>query len=66
MMYRTDDPVRDFEAQDREQQRRLARCPICYECGEPIQDEKLFYIDGRFYHEDCMEEHHKYTEDYEY
>ena len=65
MMYRTDDPVRDFENYDREQQRRLERYPICECCGEHIQDEKLYYIDGRFFCEECIEDCHRYTEDFE-
>lgn len=62
-MYRTDDPVADFLAHDREQQSRLERYPICKVCGEHIQDEKCYRVDGRcFIHLDCVEE--VYTDDY--
>jgi RNA polymerase-binding transcription factor DksA len=64
-MYRTDDPIADFLARQRDIDERLERYPICECCGERIQDEKLYYIDGRFYCEECIEDCHKYTEDFE-
>lgn len=58
----TGDPYADADARDRYQQERLSRYPICKECGEHIQDEKMFIIDGRYYCPDCVEEVD--TEDY--
>lgn len=40
--------------------------PIYSYCGKPIQDERLFDINGELYHPDCAEkEFCKWTEDYE-
>ena len=39
--------------------------PRCEHCGEAIQDEDLFDLEGTLYHIDCaMEEFKKKTEDY--
>ena len=59
----TGDPHADFDARDRAQEKALAKYPRCVECGEPIQSEKHYYIDGRHYCTDCVEE--VYTEEYE-
>ena len=49
-----------------EQERKLARLPKCCCCGEAIQDEELWDIEGKLYHEECaIEEFRKRTEDYE-
>ena len=53
MFIRTDDPVRDFERHDAEQQRKLDRLPKCEYCGEPIQDEECYEINGALVHSDC-------------
>lgn len=47
-MQYTDDPVADYEAYDREQQRWLDKCPICAHCKQHIQDEEYysFNLDG--------------------
>ena len=65
-MYRTDDPVRDFERRDREQQRARRRFPICCECGERIQDEQFYELDeGKCVCPACLEENHRHwTDDY--
>ena len=52
-MYYTDDPHADFDRHDREQNEWLKRLPVCCSCGEPIQSEKLFDIEGDLYCEDC-------------
>ena len=65
MFVRTDDPYYDFDQWDAEQARYLARLPKCSECGQPIQDEEYYEIDGKFYCSDCLETYHRhYTEDY--
>lgn len=51
----TDDPLADFTSYDRGQAKRLERLPECADCGEPIQDETAFYIDGEWICENCME-----------
>lgn len=53
-MFRTDDPVADFEAWDAMRERRLERFPVCSECGDPIQDDFAFRIDQRWICELCM------------
>lgn len=43
----------------------LAKRPVCCYCGQHVQDENLYDIEGSLYHEDCMNERfRKYTEDY--
>ena len=65
MMHYTDDPIADFGAWDEEQERKLEQLPICDYCGERIQDDYYFDIDGDFYHEKCLcEQFRKSTEDY--
>ena len=55
----TANPIADFEAWDREQNKRLAELPECEECGEPIQDEEAYYINGGWICESCMEAYKK-------
>lgn len=62
-MYRTDDPVADFLRHDREQQAHLARLPKCCECGQPIQDEEAFIINGEWVCEECLMELYKFRVD---
>lgn len=55
-----------WEANERRMEDWLSRKPICSYCGQHIQDERLFDINGLLYHEECAkEEFLKYTEDYE-
>lgn len=54
-----------FEMHDAEESRQLERLPKCDFCGEEIQDEYLYEIDGELYCEECMMEHfRKSTEEY--
>lgn len=47
-------------------EKRLKQRPTCVYCGHPIQDERLFDINGELYHEGCAcDEFKKWTEDYE-
>lgn len=36
------------------QDERLAKLPKCDFCGEPIQDEHCYQIDGKTYCTDCL------------
>lgn len=63
MMFCTNDPIADFERYDAEQERRLSKLPKCSECGEHIQDECCYVIDGVYICERCMEDHRKNVED---
>ena len=58
-MYRSDDPLKDFDMYEAEQSKAEdefeKRLPICSECGERIHDDYLFDINGELYCQDCME-----------
>ena len=56
-MFRTDDPVADFLRHDAERQSRQRRRPKCCDCGEHIQDEQAYFIDGKWFCEACMNEY---------
>lgn len=43
-------------AHETEQEKLLEKLPVCRHCGEPIQDDHYFYIEGIIYCEDCMNE----------
>lgn len=43
-----------FKQHDREREERLQNLPTCACCGEPIQSEEMFNIDG-WYCEDCKD-----------
>lgn len=48
-----------WEQHEAEQQRALDKLPICSECGEPIQDEYCYEIDGEYICEECINNHRK-------
>ncbi len=49
----TNDPVADFERYDAEQERKLARLPLCSCCKEPIQQEKAVWYNDQWCCEEC-------------
>lgn len=54
-----------WEAQDIENERRLARRPKCSVCDNRIQDEEAYLINGDFVCEKCLERDFKiWVEDY--
>ena len=53
----TANPIADFDAWDREQNKWLEELPECEDCGNHIQDEEAYYIDGGWICESCMEEY---------
>lgn len=60
----TDDPIADFMRWDAEQERKLARRPVCADCDEPIQDEYCYEINGEYICERCLcDLHRKAVED---
>lgn len=64
-MFYSDDPVRDYERYSARQQRELDRLPVCSECDNPIQTEKLFLINDNFICPHCMKENYmRDTDDY--
>ena len=61
----SDDPALDFARREAEEERWLATRPLCCVCNRPIQEDRLFDIDGNLYHEECAEdEFKKWSEDY--
>jgi formylmethanofuran dehydrogenase subunit E len=64
-MYRTKDPVADWDRYCAEEERELARLPVCSLCGNPIVDDKCYEIDEKIICPECLKEHYqKWTEDY--
>lgn len=64
-MYRTDDPVADFDRYDREQAKEKAKLPHCDCCGCVIYDH-YWNINGEIYCEDCLnDEFRRDADDYE-
>lgn len=58
----TDDPIRDFEDKCRADEKWLASLPVCAECGEPIQQEVAYCIDGKWFCDECMKMFRRYTD----
>ena len=63
-------PVPDYndllDTYEAEQEKALARCPICAYCKEAIQGDYLYEIDGELYHEGCVKILYRHsTENYE-
>ena len=57
--FRTNDPDRDFDILDLEQERRRARHPYCDDCGERIDDEHYFDVDGDILCEECLKDRYQ-------
>lgn len=56
MIFRTDDPLADFAAWDREQANLLERLPVCAYCGEPITNDDYYYeINDEVVCQDCLD-----------
>ncbi len=62
-MYRTDDPVADYERYDADREAELAKLPKCDCCGEPIVEEHFYNIDGTFICEECMRNQYRVCTD---
>lgn len=64
-MYRTDDPIADFDRWDADREAEEARLPICYACGNRILDDYCYQIGGEIICEECLlENYRKLTEDF--
>lgn len=48
------DNYSQWEAHELEMERRLQSRPTCSYCSDPVQEEHYFYIHGRIYCDDCM------------
>ena len=65
MYFRTDDPLRDFARYDAMMADREAKLPQCEDCGNPINDDIYFNVEGEFLCEKCMHERYaRNTEDW--
>lgn len=65
-MYRTDDPVADFDRYDREQAKEEANLPHCDCCGCVIYDH-YWNIGGEIYCEECLNDEFRHdADDYDY
>ena len=53
------DAYEAWERHDAEQEKWLQSRPVCSECGEHIQDEHLFDIDGDLVCEECLSDYMK-------
>lgn len=62
--FRSGDPLEDFDRLDRQQARWLSKRPQCSECGEHIQDEKAYYINGEFICNNCISNYEVDVDDY--
>lgn len=61
----TDDPIRDFYANEARLEKQLQRLPVCCECGEPIQEDWLYVINDEPVCEDCLQINHQtHVEDF--
>lgn len=53
-----------FKQHEAEQAAWLEKMPECSECGEKIQDESCYEVNGEYICEQCMKDNHrKSTED---
>ena len=52
-----------FNSYSARQEEMLSRCPKCSSCGDPIQEEHLFEVDGELYCFDCRKEIQKDIDD---
>ena len=58
-MYYSGDPLADFDRYEADQHKQLEQLPVCEDCGEHIQDETAFYINGEWICESCMDSYRR-------
>lgn len=58
-MYYTDDPLADFARKDADDAAWLQSLPKCAECGEPIQQDFCYEMEGKVICEQCLNENHR-------
>lgn len=54
MSYRSDDPNADFDRWEAEQEKQLAKLPVCDYCDEPIQTDFCYEINDTLICEECL------------
>jgi formylmethanofuran dehydrogenase subunit E len=63
-VYRSDDPMRDFDRWQKEQDAWEASLPRCERCGETV-DDYIYDVDGELLCIDCLnDKFRKNVEDY--
>jgi formylmethanofuran dehydrogenase subunit E len=50
----------DFDRYDTKEIERLSKLPTCAECGEPIQDDYCYEIDGEIICEECLNDNYRH------
>ena len=64
-IYRTDDPIADFDRYDAEQSKWEEKLPVCSECGEKVHDDYFYEINDEVICSECLDSNHrKWVEDY--
>lgn len=58
-MYLSDNPIADFDRYDAACQREEERLPVCEICGEPIQDDYLYDLEGTIICEECLKSEYR-------
>lgn len=51
------DNLERWERHDAEQEKRLQKRPVCSECGEHIQEDYLYEIDGDLVCQACLKDY---------
>lgn len=60
------EPYEDFLRKEAEEEKWLKTRPVCAWCGQPIQDEYAYEIDGELVCEVCIEECRTYIPEGDY
>lgn len=58
-MYRTDDPIADFNRYDAELESVRMLLPVCSECDEHIMDDFCYEINDMIICEECMNSNYR-------
>ncbi len=61
--FRSGDPLDDFERRDRLQAKLEETLPECDKCGDPIQDDHFYEIEGKTICPHCLETYYKREND---
>ncbi len=54
-MYYSNDPVADAERYEADRESELQKCPVCWNCGEYIQDDYCYKIGDAIYCDNCLQ-----------
>lgn len=62
-MQYTDDPIADYDRYCLEQDKLVARLPVCCECGHHIEDDMCWLFGDEPMCDECAERYRKFTVD---